>query len=237
MGGISVRQYFDKYKHFLLILYFPFYLLSFRFLETMKPDEIHIIDCALDQYIPFIEVFIIPYILWFAFMGVTGFYFLFRESKSFVKMMYFGMAGMTLFLFISYIYPNGLDLRPEVFPRENIFTDLVRMIYSNDTSTNVLPSIHVFNSVGVCCAIHYSEKLRRHPAILKGSTVLTVLIILSTMFVKQHSIVDVVTGLALSYIMWELVYNKGVERLQTAIESYQQNARTARYGKKRVPIK
>jgi membrane-associated phospholipid phosphatase len=193
------------------------------------------LDCTLDHYIPFIEVFIVPYILWFVFLGAAGFYFLFCESKSFVKMMYFGMAGMTLFLIISWIYPNGLALRPEVFPRQNIFIDLVRWIYSIDTATNVLPSIHVFNSVGVCCAIHYSDKLRRYPVIVKGSTILTVLIILSTMFVKQHSVVDVISGLALSYFMWELVYNNGVERLTTALQGYSETARRARYRKKRVP--
>jgi membrane-associated phospholipid phosphatase len=150
-------------------------------------------------------------------------------------MMYFGMVGMTLFLFISWIYPNGLDLRPEILPRDNVFTDLVRWIYSNDTATNVLPSIHVFNSVGVCCAIHYSDSLRRYPVIQKGSTILTVLIVLSTMFIKQHSVVDVVSGLALSYLMWELVYNRGVERLSAALEVYQESARRAGYRKKRVP--
>ena len=230
-----LRDTFLKYKHALYLLYAPVYMTAFNYLERIRPERIHMIDCPLDHMIPFVEVFIIPYILWFAFMLAAGLYFIFFEGESFVRMAWFGITGMSLFLLISWIYPNGLALRPEVFPRDNIFTDLVRLVYSKDTATNVLPSIHVFNSVAVACAIYYSEKLRRHPVIQKCSYVLTVLIILSTMFVKQHSVVDVISGLVLAYIMWELVYNKGVERLAAAYESFQESVRRERLRKKRIP--
>ena len=29
-----------------------------------------------------------------------------------------------------------------------MFTDMVKVLYKTDTPTNVLPSIHVFNSIG-----------------------------------------------------------------------------------------
>jgi membrane-associated phospholipid phosphatase len=168
-------------------------------------------------------------------MGITGFYFLFKEKDSFIRMMYFGMLGMTLFLIISWIYPNGLNLRPEVFARDNIFVDMVKWLYARDTATNVLPSIHVFNSVGVCCAIHYSEKLAKRPVVLWAADIMTLLIILSTMFIKQHSIVDVVSGLLLSYLAWELVYNQGVERLAFAYYGFLGSPVGIRLRKKKVP--
>lgn len=230
-----MREFLEKYKQYVLILYFPFYIGAFRFLETIEPEKIHLIDCSLDHVIPFCEVFIIPYLLWFAYMGVTGMYFLFREKDSFIRMMYFGMLGMTLFLIISWIYPNGLALRPEVFARDNIFVDMVKWLYARDTATNVLPSIHVFNSVGVCCAIHYSEKLSKRPLVLWAADIMTVLIILSTMFVKQHSVVDVVSGLLLSYLSWELVYNQGVERLVFAYYGFLNSQAGMRLRKKKVP--
>lgn len=73
--------------------------------------------------------------------------------------MYFGMIGMTVFLLVSWIYPNGLDIRPDSFADNNIFTQLTRFVYSVDTSTNVLPSIHVYNSVGIYLAVRDSENL------------------------------------------------------------------------------
>lgn len=54
---------------------------------------------------------------------------------------------MTIFLIVSYAYPNAQHLRPVEFPRDNIFTDVVRWLYKTDTPTNILPSIHVFNSL------------------------------------------------------------------------------------------
>lgn len=84
---------------------------------------------------------------------------------------------MTIFLIVCTIFPNGLNLRPVTFPRENIFTDLVRMIYSMDTPTNVLPSIHVYNSIGAMAAIAHSTSLKKHRGVQISSYVLGILII------------------------------------------------------------
>lgn len=224
-----MKERLGQYKHFLLLLYFPFYLTAFYFMEHFGPDKIHIIDCAFDHYIPFVEIFIIPYLLWFVYLLAAGLYFLFCEKESFVRMMYFGMIGMTIFLLVSWLYPNGLELRPETFTRDNIFVRLTQFIYNMDTPTNVLPSIHVFNSVGIYITIRFSEKLRNKKWIQNGAQILTVLIVLSTMFVKQHSIVDVLLALLLSYISYGFVFDGWAVRLWNSMEEirykYQKKAR------------
>lgn len=213
-----MKEKLSQYKHILLLLYFPFYLAAFYYLEKITPDKIHIIDCTLDRYIPFMEVFIVPYLLWFLYLGVVGFYFFFYEKESFCKMMYFGIIGMTAFLFVSYLYPNGLELRPDHFVRDNIFIRITQYIYQIDTATNVLPSIHVFNSVGACISVYYSESLKKKPWIQKGSFVLSVLIILSTVFVKQHSLVDVMTALVMSCVVFEFIYNDRMLKIRNGLE-------------------
>ena len=90
--------------------------------------------------------------------------------------------------------PNGLTIRPVVFERDNIFVDLVKMLYQTDTPTNVFPSLHVFNSLAACIAIKNSKKLNEHKAICMGAYILTALIIMATMFLKQHSVLDVMAG-------------------------------------------
>ena len=186
-----------KYRHGLLLLYFPFYLAAFAYLEKKVPDKVHIINCAIDQYIPFVEVFIIPYLLWFAYVAVAGIYFFFKEKESFCKWMYFGMIGMTIFIIVSYLYPNGLELRPETFTRDNIFVQLTKMIYSMDTPTNVL---------------------KNNKAARTGAFVMTSLIILSTMFLKQHSVVDVLTALILSCLSYDFIYNERTEKIRDGLE-------------------
>ena len=90
-------------------------------------------------------------------------------------------TGMTIFLIISTIFPNGQDLRPVVFERDNVFVDMVRMLYRADTCTNVFPSLHVFNTLSVCIAVHESEKLKNTKLICNAAYILAALIILATM--------------------------------------------------------
>lgn len=201
-----MKEKLNQYKHILLLLYFPIYLAAFRYLENITPEHLNIISSPLDKYIPFVPIFIIPYLFWFVYIAIPGVYFLFCEKEVFCRLMYFGMIGMTVFLLISWIYPNGLTIRPHEFFDQNIFTQLTRYVYSVDTPTNVLPSIHVFNSVGIYLAVKDSKILGSKKGIRYASLTVTILIILSTMFVKQHSVVDVLSGLILSYISFELVY-------------------------------
>ena len=68
-----------------------------------------------------------------------------------------------------------------------MFTDMVKVLYKTDTPTNVLPSIHVFNSIGAGIAISHSNDLKKHRWIQISAYILAALIILSTMFLKQQT--------------------------------------------------
>lgn len=108
---------------------------------------------------------------------------------------------MTVFLIVSYVYPNAQHIRPTEFPRDNIFTDIVKWLYSTDTPTNILPSIHVFNSLAIHMSLTNCEALRNKKLIKAASFTLTALIIMSTMFLKQHSVIDVCMVPHLHYLL------------------------------------
>lgn len=201
------KQLWEKYKHGWVFLYTFIYIPWFIYLEKHVTTEYHLIHVSLDDKIPFIEYFIIPYTLWFAFIAVTlGYFFLFAEKSEFYRLVIMLFIGMTLFLIISTIYPNGLNLRPDTFVRDNIFIDMVKKLYLADTPTNVLPSIHVYNSLGAYIAISHCEKLRRYRWIQAAALVLTISIILSTMFLKQHSVIDVIAAFAIASVVYVFVY-------------------------------
>ena len=124
----------------------------------------------------------------------------------FYKLAAISFAGMTIFLIICTFFPNGQDLRPVVFERENMFVDAVRVLYRTDTCTNVFPSLHVFNSLCACIAIHESEKVRTHKAVCISAYVLAGLIILATMFLKQHSVLDVIGAAVMAFVLYQIVY-------------------------------
>lgn len=101
---------------------------------------------------------------------------------------------------------TGQLLRPESFARDNIFVHIVQKLYATDTPTNLFPSIHVYNSLGIYFALCHSEKIKKHLWIKYVALVLTICIILSTMFIKQHSVFDVLTAFALAAFMYSVCY-------------------------------
>lgn len=203
---MNFKEFIKKYKHAWTLLYALIYIPWFMYLEKHVVKSYHIIHMNIDDKIPFIEFFIVPYLLWFAYVAVTLAYFFFTDIKSYSKMCVFLFSGMTIFLIISTIYPNGHQLRPVFFERKNVFTDIVNTLYSTDTSTNIFPSIHVFNSIGTHLAIIKSDKLKGKRWLCTSSFILMVLIIMSTIFLKQHSVFDVITAFVMAGGFYSLVY-------------------------------
>lgn len=201
-----MKQVIHKYRHAWVLLYGLIYIPWFLYLERREGVQYYLIHSPLDNYIPFIEYFIVPYLLWFAFIFVTAFYFFLTSRTDFYRMAAFMCTGMTLFLIICTVFPNGLNLRPHTFARDNIFTDMVKILYRTDTPTNVLPSIHVFNSLSAMIAIAHSSSLKKHKYIKGFAYGLAVLIILSTVFLKQHSVTDVIAAFAAACIIYPFVY-------------------------------
>ena len=202
-----MKAFFQRYKHAWVLLYAFLYLPWFFWLESRANLPYHVIHVWLDDKIPFVEYFIVPYLLWFVYVAAVFLYLFFKGTKQeFYRYCAFLFTGMTLFLVISTLYPNGHLLRPTEFPRHNIFTFAVQILYQADTPTNIFPSIHVFNSIAAHRALVNNPRLGHNRLIRGGSFVLMVSIILATMFLKQHSALDVMAGIVLGTLMDQIVY-------------------------------
>ncbi len=203
-----MRQWLKSHNHIWTVLYAFIYLPWFFYLEETVKKGYHIIHTDLDDMIPFEEVFIIPYLLWFFYVGGAMVFFFFKSQQEYYRLCCYLFTGMTFSLIICTLFPNGTDLRPVVNPDKNLCSWLVSILHKADTSTNIFPSIHVYNSVAVHVAITRSNLLKNHPSIRWGSLILAVSICLSTVFLKQHSIVDLVGGLVMAYTLYPLAYGK-----------------------------
>ena len=93
------------------------------------------------------------------------------------------------------------------FERDNIFTHIVSLIYGFDTNTNVCPSIHVIGSFAVLFSA-LNDKYLSAAKIRISFVIITLLICASTVFLKQHSIIDVVAGVALCIVCYPFVFGK-----------------------------
>lgn len=208
-----MKRFIDKYRHGLvIIIYSIVYILMFGWLEHRPIHSYHIVHTVFDDWIPFCEFFIVPYMLWFPYMILAVAYFIFfnKNKHEYYQLAFNLMMGMTVFLIVSYVYPNAQHLRPTEFPRDNIFTSAVKRLYSTDTPTNILPSIHVFNSLAIHMSLTNCEVLRDKKLVKAASLTLTSLIIMSTMFLKQHSVIDVCMGATLALFGFVVFYPRKV---------------------------
>ncbi len=203
----KLKSVFTKYKHGIpLLVYGVIYLSWFSYLERTVTKQYHVIHMTVDDHIPFCEIFVIPYFLWFVYVAFTVLFFFFKDKDDYYKTCIFLFTGMTIFLIISTLWPNGHHLRPDVMPRDNIFTRMIAALYKTDTATNLWPSIHVYNSIGAHIAIAHSKLFANKRGIRMASLILAVSIVLSTMLIKQHSVFDVLTAFVLAAIMYLVVY-------------------------------
>lgn len=197
----------EKYKHAVpLIIYAVVYLTWFILLEQKVTQDYKVIHVTLDDHIPFCEWFVIPYFLWFAYVSLVVMWLFFKDKDDYYRACIFIFTGMTIFLLVSTLFPNGQHLRPKSMPRDNILTALVAYLYRTDTPTNLWPSIHVYNSLGAHFAVMKTSTLADKKWIRSGSLLLSISIILSTMFIKQHSVFDVVTAFIMAAFMYGITY-------------------------------
>lgn len=199
-----MRNWCMRHPILFMALYAVFYLASFAFLEKhiLIPDLW--VHCRLDDLIPFCKYAIIPYVMWFPWIPFTLFYLLWKAPRAdFWRLCLPLFAGMTLSLLFYVVVPNGLTLRPRSVPGTDIFAVAVRSLYRSDTPTNVCPSIHVFNSVTLMLAYYRSNcfDAPRRRWMRPASAVLCLAIVLSTMLLKQHSVIDVVFGILLALVL------------------------------------
>ena len=196
------RNWFARHPIGFMALYLVFYLICFALLEKYVTVPDLWVHCHLDDLIPFCKYAILPYFAWFAWIPFTLFYLLWKAPREdFWRLCLPLFGGMTIALACYVILPTGLDLRPYYVPGTDLFARAVRTLYRTDTPTNVCPSIHVFVSVTLAIAMARSPAMARHQRLRAALMILCGLICLATMFLKQHSVIDVVCGGALSAVM------------------------------------
>lgn len=194
------------YFLFYVLLYLPWFFYVERTITATSPN-LHIMHCALDDLIPFCEYFVIPYLLWFLYMVVSCIYVYFKGTNvEYLRLAFSLIIGMSFALLFYMIFPNGHDLRPTVLPNDNFFTPIISALYATDTSTNVFPSVHVYNSLVVHISLAKLKALDNHKWIRHASLILCVLICLSTVFLKQHSALDVAGAIVLVAVVYVLTY-------------------------------
>ena len=183
----------------LFILSIPLLSLLYVLLNHSH-HTVHVLVTPLDQSIPFIQAFILPYMLWMPFLYGT-FVLLFFQNR---RLYYRTLVSYNLSVWISYVvYYNFQTMvpRPQLTDH-GLLSHFIQFVYTHDAPYNCFPSIHVMSSYLIFIAIQHTSitvKWLKYPM-----SIISWSIIFSTLFIKQHVVWDVVSGIALAQITYLL---------------------------------
>lgn len=165
--------------------------------------------CTLDEITPFLKIFIMPYIVWYPYIFLIMVYICFKNKKVYYKILFCLDVGFIVSYVMFYFFQTTVP-RPEIL-QNDILSKLVQLIYASDKPFNCFPSLHVLTTYFVMKGLSMVDidvKFKRY------ANIVGVLIILSTIFIKQHVIMDVIFAILLGEIILTIVsgvFSEGVD--------------------------
>lgn len=194
-----------KYRHLLLLLGWVAYFLAYALTEKLIPEEnCHVVESWLDHVIPFNELFVIPYVGWYVLIVVSLLYMLAHNVDNFKRLQTYIIITQAVGTIIFIVWPSKQLLRPEEFPRDNVLTWLMGLIYGADTNTGVCPSLHVSYSLGIASA--WTKEKSASPFAKTFVVIFVILVCLSVAFTKQHSVVDIFAAIPMCLFAEVIAY-------------------------------
>lgn len=184
-------------------VYFGLYALTEKWIPY---DACHLIHSPFDDIIPFCEWFALFYVGWYGLVAGSLLWFLFHNEGNFRKLQTYIILVQLMATLVYIFYPSRQDLRPQIFPRENLLTELMKVLYRLDTPTGVFPSLHVAISVGIASV--WLRESSVSPWIRGGITAFCAMVVLSVCFVKQHSVLDVLGAIPVCLIAEWILFHR-----------------------------
>ena len=160
----------------------------------------HNIETGLDRSLPFVPQFLVVYFGCYLFWAVN-YILIARQERHRVYQFFTGdFLSRCICLVFFLVYPTT-NTRP-VITDAGLWNQAALWLYSVDAADNLFPSIHCL--VSWFCFLGIKDQ-KRIPTWYKGvSFTLAVLVFLSTIFTKQHVLVDVAGGVILAQVCFIL---------------------------------
>lgn len=153
---------------------------------------------AFDRRVPLIPVFVWIYIGWFPFV-LINYIILLKQGKAFTIRFLTADLLAKFICGVCFLVLPTTNIRPEL-TGDGFCIKLLQGIYLVDEPVNLFPSIHCMVSWLIVIGMRNSKKI---PKLYRFITVLfAVLICISTQFIKQHYIVDLIAGIAVAEVTW-----------------------------------
>lgn len=171
------------------------------FISKLLQGDLNLVGNVIDTKIPFVPAFFIPYCIWYLMIFIIPYYLYCKDKDKFIKytMAYILCSMIGNIVFIS--YPSTVA-RPTVTGTD-IFSLIAKFIYWIDTPTNCFPSLHC--AISMLFILYICESKNTNIITKISVCIISILIMLSTLFTKQHVVVDFISGDILALIVYLIV--------------------------------
>jgi len=191
------------------IAYTGVFIIFYKFLNN-GTGNINSLVTTVDNTIPFLKIFIIPYITWYGYLAIGLIYLCIKHRKSYYTSLISLNIGILACYIIYMIFQTTVP-RP-IITDSDILSKLVSMIYKNDNPFNCFPSMHVTTTYIIMKGIN-SNKNKMVTSL--SFNIIGILIIISTQFVKQHVVLDLVVAILLSEVVFRVISSDKKEHIIT----------------------
>ena len=200
----NICRFFKEEPLRISLFYIPLHALIY-FLTQYISRTYTDISCPLDDLIPLVPFFSLPYLLWYIYMALGILVPFFTGNRKMLRVTAFvTLGGMCFCLLCCLAFPSHFPGRPELsqVTGSGPFTALLRFVYSADQPFNVFPSMHCQGALSTHFALCRSKCFagRKWPKIL--SLCFVAAVCASTALIKQHSVLDILPGLAVALMLW-----------------------------------
>lgn len=159
-------------------------------------------ELPIDSKIPLIPWFVYFYYLTFPLCFFTFFYLAYKDKKAFYNIyitliLSFALSG------IIYLVGQTVFTKPDFTPVT--FTDkLVVWTWGSTNPVNCFPSQHCFMAFATIIACVSGKGMNK---IFKAFAIFcSIMIVLSTVFIRQHFVMDIVASFDIMFIFWIFAY-------------------------------
>ncbi len=159
----------------------------------------------IDDAIPVVGPLVIPYVSLRAFLyGSLVLFILFR-----VRIFRSAALSMTAVFAVSYVFYFFLQsfIERPTLTGDDTFSRMIRDVYDGDQPYNDFPSLHA--SLSTLVAVHWLRVDSRVGTIV---AIWAALIVVSTVFVKQHYVADMIAGALLAFVVSRVLIARLVGR-------------------------
>ncbi|GGH50322.1 hypothetical protein GCM10008014_15350 [Paenibacillus silvae] len=161
-------------------------------------DRVFSLQMNLDVLIPFIPGFIVPYLIWYPFITGVLIALAFRNRMVYFQTLIALCSGLIISYIFFALFQTSIQ-RPDMQNETGFIPRLVQFVYSTDQPYNCFPSIHVLTSYLMLRGGHVFN-----PTIRLFIAIISILIIVSTVFVKQHVVADILGGILVGELCFRL---------------------------------